>query len=112
LLYSFVHPQQLQNMANQYVVVNECARVDGLNICCSNCRLPEILAAVMPQRRAELQHGLIKLHRAFIWGPAPYDEQRDVPLAKRGLAFNLTIESLRRSYRGYEIEKLLHSDIN
>lgn len=71
-------------------------------------KLPQILAGISMRERAELQRGLIAFHRAFMWGPAPFDERRPSPNA-RGLAYNYTIESLRRSYRMFVIEKTLVS---
>jgi hypothetical protein len=42
--------------------------------------------------------GLIQAHRAFSWEPAPFDDNRDLPQWQCGLAYNYTVEGLRRSY--------------
>lgn len=49
--------------------------------------------------------GLIQAHRAFSWEPAPFDDNRDLPQWRRGLAFNYTVEGLRRSYMYYMLER-------
>lgn len=69
--------------------------------------LPSYLANITPQKLAELQRGLIDHHRAFMWGPAPFDLERGVEPSRRGLAFNYTIESLKRSYRNFLIDRKL-----
>jgi hypothetical protein len=68
--------------------------------------LPQILAGINTRERAKLQQGLVELHRALMWGPAPYDEVRVRP-ERRGLAYNYTIESFRRSYRNLVIDRTL-----
>lgn len=49
--------------------------------------------------------GLIQAHRAFSWEPAPFDDDRDLPQWRRGLAYNYTVEGLRRSYMHYTLER-------
>ena len=49
--------------------------------------------------------GLMKAHRAFSWEPAPFDDDRDLPQWRRGLAYNYTVEGLRRSYMYYTLER-------
>jgi hypothetical protein len=68
--------------------------------------LPQILNNIGTRERAELQRGLVELHRALMWGPAPFDAVRVAP-ERRGLAYNYTIESLKRSYRNFVIERTL-----
>ena len=68
--------------------------------------LPQILNNIGTRERAELQRGLVELHRALMWGPAPFDAVRVAP-ERRGLAYNYTIESLRRSYRNFVIDRTL-----
>ena len=61
--------------------------------------LPEILASITAEQRSQLQHGLIQYHRAFMWDEGPYwtaNGPRDTPLGA-GLAYNMTIASLRRA---------------
>jgi hypothetical protein len=70
--------------------------------------LPQILADISTGERAKLQQGLVELHRALMWGPAPFDEARVRP-ERRGLAYNYTIASLRRSYSNFVIERTLVS---
>lgn len=53
--------------------------------------------------------GLIELHRAFTWEPAPFDDNRGLPGWRRGLAYNYTIESFRRSYVHYVLEQKHHT---
>ncbi len=61
--------------------------------------LPEILASINDEQRSRLQHGLIEYHRAFMWDEGPYWSTagpRETPLGA-GLAYNMTIASLRRA---------------
>jgi hypothetical protein len=69
-------------------------------------RVAQKLNDIGTRERAELQQGLVELHRALMWGPAPFDAVRVAPDV-RGLAYNYTIESLRRSYRNFVIERTL-----
>ena len=61
--------------------------------------LPDILASIDNKQRSRLQHGLIEYHRAFMWDEGPYWSTagpRETPLGA-GLAYNMTIASLRRA---------------
>ena len=61
--------------------------------------LPVILASIDDEQRSRLQHGLIQYHRAFMWDEGPYWSTagpRETPLGA-GLAYNMTIASLRRA---------------
>ena len=61
--------------------------------------LPDILASIDDEQRSRLQHGIIQYHRAFMWDEGPYWSTagpRETPLGA-GLAYNLTIASLRRA---------------
>lgn len=67
--------------------------------------LPSYLAGITPRKLAELQQGLIDHHRAFMWGPAPFDLDQGVEPSQHGLAYDYTIESLKRSYRNFLIDR-------
>ncbi len=61
--------------------------------------LPDILASISDKQRSELQHGLIEHHRALMWDEGPYwslGGPRNTPLGA-GLAYNMTLASLRRA---------------
>ena len=61
--------------------------------------LPEILASINDEKRSRLQHGVIEHHRAFMWDEGPYWSTagpRETPLGA-GLAYNMTLASLRRA---------------